>query len=78
MDEATNPQFKLAPQLKRGDIIKIMRYDYVAYNIAAYGIVVDEERLIQVPMFPTVEVFMFDHRAVERVPANIVTVISRA
>tara|TARA_R110000824_G_scaffold398423_1_gene602470 strand:+ start:1274 stop:1441 length:168 start_codon:yes stop_codon:yes gene_type:complete len=55
-----------------------MRYDYTAYNVAAYGIVVRAERLIQIPMFPTVEVLMFDQKLVETFPASVVTVISRA
>mgnify|MGYP003661631166 CR=1 FL=1 len=78
MDESTNSNFKLRPELKLGDIVKIMRYDYTAYNVAAYGIVVRAERLIQIPMFPTVEVLMFDQKLVETFPASVVTVISRA
>ena len=55
-----------------------MIYDYTAYNVAAYGIVVEEERLIPIPMFPPVEVFMFDQKLIETFPASIVTIISRA
>jgi hypothetical protein len=78
MDKSTNSNFKLKPDLKRGDIVKIMRYDYTAYNLASYGIVVGGERLIQIPMFPTVEVFTFDRKSVEIFPAATVTVVSRA
>jgi len=78
VDESTNSNFKLKPDLKRGDIVKIMRYDYAEYNVAAYGIVIGEERLIQIPMFPVVEIFMFDQNSVQTFLATAVTVISRA
>jgi hypothetical protein len=55
-----------------------MRYDYAEYNVAAYGIVIGEERLIQIPMFPVVEIFMFDQNSVQTFLATAVTVISRA
>ena len=55
-----------------------MRYDYNAYSVPAYGVVVKKEKNNQIYMFPAVEVLMFDTNQVCVCPAGTVEVISCA
>ncbi len=55
-----------------------MRYDYNAYSVPAYGMVVSREETNQIYMFPAVEVFLFDSQQIEIFPASTVEVISSA
>jgi len=64
--------------VKVGDIVKIMRYDYNAYNVPAYGVVLEREETNQIYMFPAVQVLMFDTNQVCTCPAGTVEVISHA
>ena len=44
MDEPSNSKFEVKWEIKVGDIVKIMRYDYNAYSVPAYGVVVKKEK----------------------------------
>jgi len=55
-----------------------MRYDYNAYSVPAYGIVVKKEESNQIYMFPAVEVLVFDTNKTEVFPAGTVEVVSCA
>ena len=78
MDEETNPKFEVKWDVEVGDLVKIIKYDYDAYSVAAYGVVVKREKTNQIYMFPAVEVLMFDTNEVRVCPAGTVEVISRA
>jgi hypothetical protein len=78
MDAEASPKFEVKWEIKVGDIVKIMRYDYNAYNTPAYGIVIKKEKSNQIYMFPAVEVLMFDTNTREVFPAGTVEVISYA
>jgi len=55
-----------------------MRYDYDAYSVPVYGVVVSREETNQIYMFPAVEVFLFESQQIEMFPAGTVEVISSA
>ena len=78
MDENTNPKFEIKWEVKVGDIVKVMRYDYNAYSTPAYGIVLEREETNQIYMFPAVQVLMFDTNQVCTCPAGTIEVVSRA
>jgi hypothetical protein len=78
MDEPTSPNFNIKWRIKIGDIVKIMRYNYDAYSVPAYGVVVNKEETNQIYMFPSVEVFLFESQQIETFPAGTVEVISSA
>jgi hypothetical protein len=78
MDEPTNSKFEVKWEIKVGDIVKIMRYDYNAYSAPAYGIVVKREESNQIYMFPAVEVLVFDTNQTEVFPAGTVEIVSCA
>ncbi len=78
MDAETNSKFTVKWEIKIGDIVKIMRYDYNAYSTAAYGVVLKKEETNQIYMFPAVEVLLFDTQQTQVFPAGQVEVISRA
>jgi hypothetical protein len=78
MDAEASPKFEIKWEIKIGDIVKIMRYDYNAYSVPAYGIVVKKEENNQIYMFPAVEVLVFDTNMREVFPAGTVEVISCA
>ena len=78
MDEPTNSKFEVKWEIKVGDIVKIMRYDYNAYSVPAYGIVVKREESNQIYMFPAVEVLVFDTNKTEVFPAGTVEIVSCA
>jgi hypothetical protein len=78
MDEPTNSKFEIKWEIKVGDIVKIMRYDYNAYSVPAYGIVVKKEETNQIYMFPAVQVLMFDTNQVCTCPAGTVEIVSCA
>jgi hypothetical protein len=78
MDEPRNSNFNIEWRIKIGDIVKIMRYDYNAYSVPAYGLVVSKEETNQIYMFPAVEIFLFDSQQTEIFPAGQVEVISSA
>ncbi len=78
MDEPTNSKFEVKWKIKVGDIVKIMRYDYNAYSVPAYGVVVKKEENNQIYMFPAVQVLMFDTNQVCTCAAGTVEIISHA
>jgi hypothetical protein len=78
MDAEASPKFEVKWEIKVGDIVKIMRYDYNAYSTPAYGIVIKKEKSNQIYMFPAVEVLMFDTNMIQLFPAGTVEVISYA
>jgi hypothetical protein len=78
MDEPTDSKFRIEWRIKVGDIVKIMRYNYDAYSVPAYGVVVTKEETNQIYMFPSVEVFLFESKQIETFPAGSVEVISSA
>jgi hypothetical protein len=78
MDEPTNLQFEVKWEIKVGDIVKIMRYDYDAYSVPAYGVVIKKEETNQIYMFPAVQVLMFDTNQVCTCPAGTVEIVSCA
>jgi len=78
MDEPTSPNFNIEWRIKIGDIVKIMRYDYDAYSVPVYGVVVSREETNQIYMFPAVEVVLFESPQIEMFPAGTVEVISSA
>ncbi len=78
MDENTNPKFEIKWDVKAGDIVKVMRYDYNAYSTPSYGIVLEREETNQIYMFPAVQVLMFDTNQVCTCPAGTIEVVSRA
>lgn len=77
MDGPPNSIFKIK-EINIGDIIKFMRYDQHAYNIPAYGIVVDCHNTYQLYLFPAVDVLDFKTRNVCTISAGAVEVISHA
>jgi len=78
VDEPTNSKFEIKWDIKIGDIVKIMRYDYNAYSVPTYGIVVMKEETNQIYMFPAVSVLVFDTKKIEVFPAGTVEIVSCA
>jgi hypothetical protein len=78
MDASASPKFEIKWEIKIGDIVKIMRYNYDAYSVPAYGIVVKKEENNQIYMFPAVEVLVVDTKQTEVFPAGQVEIISCA
>ena len=77
MDEAPNSKFEVKWDISVGDIVKIIKYDYDAYNVPVYGMVLKQETN-QIYMFPSVEVLLFDTNEIRVCPAGTVEVISHA
>jgi hypothetical protein len=77
MDGTADPKFKLE-QIKIGDIVKIMRYDYNAYSVPVYGMVIGKQDTSQIYMFPAVEVFLFETQKIQICPIGTIEVISHA
>ena len=78
MDEPTDSKFEIKWDIKIGDVVRIVRYNYHAYGIPAYGIVVKKEMTNQIYMFPSVDVFIFNTKQTETFPAGSVELVSRA
>tara|TARA_R100001594_G_scaffold80518_1_gene115030 strand:- start:164 stop:400 length:237 start_codon:yes stop_codon:yes gene_type:complete len=78
MDEAPNSKFEVKWDISVGDIVKIIKYDYDAYNVPVYGMVLKREETNQIYMFPSVEVLLFDTNEIRVCPAGTVEVISHA
>jgi len=78
MDDEPNPKFEIRWDIKIGDVVRIIRYNYHAYGAAVYGIVVKKEMTNQIYMFPSVDVFLFNTKQTETFPAGSVELISRA
>ncbi len=78
MDETANSKFEIKWDVHVGDIVKIIKYDYNAYNVAAFGVVLKREETNQIFMFPSVDVLMFDTNEIRTCPAGTIEVISRA
>jgi hypothetical protein len=78
MDGSASPKFEVKWEIKVGDIVKILRYDYNAYSVPVYGIVVKREESNQIYMFPAVEVLLFDTKKIEVFPAGTVEIVSCA
>ena len=77
MDVGSDPKFKLK-QIKIGDIVKIMRYDYNAYSVPLYGMGVGKQDTNQIYMFPAVEIFLFETQKIQICPIGTIELISRA
>mgnify|MGYP003115510898 CR=1 FL=1 len=78
MDDPTNSQFEVKWNIRVGDIVKVIRYDYNAYNKISYGVVLKREETNQIYMFPSVDVLMFDTQEIRTCPAGTVEVVSSA
>ena len=78
MDDGTSPKFEIKWEIQIGDMVRLKRYDTNAYGYFDYGIVTTEKELNQTFMFPSVDIFVFRTKSIEKIQAGLLEVISHA
>ena len=77
MAARTNKPINIAWDIQPGALVKIRTFDYNGDAEYKYGIVVTEQRVDQVEMFPFVKVYNFNNQLITKQLPDSLEVISR-